>query len=83
MVAAVIRVRVSLHGDVHRYRRGRGDPFEAELAEGTSIAELVREIGIDPAMKVTFGLNGELAGEAAVLRDGDEVLILTPMEGGV
>lgn len=81
MVAAV-RVRVSLHGDVHRYRRGRPDPFQEELAEGATVANLVEQIGIDPAMTITVGVNGELGRREAVLRDGDEVLILTPMEGG-
>ncbi|HEV8638358.1 MAG TPA: MoaD/ThiS family protein [Chloroflexota bacterium] len=81
MVAAV-KVRVSLHGDVHRYRRGRPDPFEEELDDGATVAALVERIGIDPAMTITVGLNGELGRREAVLHDGDEVLILTPMEGG-
>ena len=77
-----MKVRVSLHGDVHRYRAGRPDPFEEELAEGATVAELVELIGIDPAMTITIGLNGELGRREAVLREGDDVLILTPMEGG-
>jgi molybdopterin converting factor small subunit len=81
VVAAVI-VAVSLHGDVHRYRRGRKDPFDQELDDGATVQQLVDAIGIDPAMVLTFGVNGEMADRARALRDGDSVIILTPMEGG-
>jgi molybdopterin converting factor small subunit len=81
-VVAAVKVRVSLHGDVHRYRHGRPDPFVEELSDGATVAELVDRIGIDPAMTITVGVNGELGRREAVLHDGDEVLILTPMEGG-
>lgn len=82
MVAAVIRIEVSLHGDVHRYRRGRPDPFVEELPDDATLADLVARLGIDPAMPVTFGVNGELGKPDAALGDGDRVMILTPMEGG-
>ena len=81
MVAAVI-VKVSLHGDAHRYRRGRADPFEQELAEGATVQQLVEALEIDPAMPLTFGVNGEMAAREQPLRAGDSVMILTPMEGG-
>lgn len=77
-----MRVRVSLHGDVHRYRRGRPDPFEEELPDGATVGQLVERIGIEPSMTITIGVNGELGRPATVLREGDQVLILTPMEGG-
>ena len=81
MVAAVI-VKVSLHGDAHRYRKGRSDPFEQELADGATVQQLVDALGIDPAMSLTFGVNGEMASREQPLRAGDSVMILTPMEGG-
>jgi sulfur carrier protein ThiS len=81
-VVAAVKVRVSLHGDVHRYRRGRPEPFEEELVEGATVAELVEQIGIDPTMTITIGVNGKLGRREAELHEGDEVLILTPMEGG-
>jgi molybdopterin converting factor small subunit len=82
VVAAVI-VKVSLHGDAHRYRKGRSDPFEQELAQGATVQQLVEALGIDPAMPLTFGINGEMAGREQPLKAGDSVMILTPMEGGV
>ena len=81
MVAAVI-VKVSLHGDAHRYRKGRSDPFEEELPDGATVQSLVDAFGIDPAMPLTFGVNGEMAGREQPLKAGDTVMILTPMEGG-
>ena len=82
MVAAVIEIRVSLHGDVHKYRRGRPDPIVERLADDATIQSLVDAIGIDPAMPISFGINGQLARRESPLHNGDEVLILTPMEGG-
>ena len=81
MVAAVI-VKVSLHGDAHRYRKGRSDPFEQQLPEGATVQQLVDVLGIDPAMPLTFGVNGEMANREQPLKAGDTVMILTPMEGG-
>jgi sulfur carrier protein ThiS len=81
VVAAVI-VKVSLHGDVHRYRRGRPDPFDQELPDGATVQQLVEAVGVDPAMTLTFGVNGEMAGRDHPLANGDAVMILTPMEGG-
>ena len=81
MVAAVI-VKVSLHGDAHRYRRGRSDPFDQELPDGATLQQLVEALEIAPSMPLTFGVNGEMAARAQPLRDGDSVMILTPMEGG-
>ena len=81
MVAAVI-VKVSLHGDVHRYRRGRKDPFDQELPDGATVQQLVDALEIDPAMTLTFGVNGEMATREQPLKAGDSVMILTPMEGG-
>ena len=81
MVAAV-RVTVSLHGDAHRYRRGRPDPFEEELPAGATVQQLIDALGIDPAMPLTVGVNGELRQRAQPLAEGDSVMILTPMEGG-
>lgn len=75
-------VKVSLHGDVHRYRRGRSDPFDQELPEGATVQQLADAVGIDPAMTLTFGVNGEMAGRDHSLHEGDAVMILTPMEGG-
>ena len=81
MVAAVI-VKVSLHGDAHRYRKGRSDPFEQELPDDATVQQLVDALGMDPAMPLNFGVNGEMASREQPLKAGDSVMILTPMEGG-
>jgi sulfur carrier protein ThiS len=81
VVAAVI-VKVSLHGDAHRYRRGRADPFDQALPDGATVQQLVEALEIDPAMPLTFGVNGEMAARERSLHEGDSVMILTPMEGG-
>ena len=77
-----MRVRVSLHGDVHRFLKGRPDPLEVDLPEGATISDALDELAVDYPGQLTFGLNGNLAQRDASLREGDQVLVMTPMEGG-
>lgn len=77
-----VHVKVSLHGDVHRYARGRPEPLVEQLPDGATVADLLAALEIPSAMTLTIGVKGELVDRETVLRDGDEVMLLTPMEGG-
>jgi len=59
---------------------------ERELAEG-ALAALLRELGVDSARSgVAVAVNGEVVARAAwdvrELRDGDQVEVLTAVQGG-
>lgn len=75
-------VRVKLMSDLRKYLRGRPEPIAAELAAGAVVADLVRELGIDPTEEMIVGVNGVLATPDSALADGDEVMLMTPMSGG-
>ncbi len=75
-------VRIRLVSDVRRYLRGRPEPLTCALAEGATVADLVRELGIPPDEELVVGVNGLLGDRASQLADGDEVMLLTPMSGG-
>ena len=77
-----MQVRVSLHGDVHRFLKGRPDPCHVELTSGATIDDVLQQLGVDYQGHLTFGVNGELARRDTPLSDGDEILVMTPMEGG-
>src|SRR5215216_2209122 len=48
----------------------------------TLFADLLSAIGIPAEDEVTVGLNGEQAARETVLRDGDDAVMFSPMEGG-
>jgi len=75
-------VRVKLLSDLRKYLRGRPEPIVAVLAPGAVVADLVRELGIDPGDEMIVGVNGQLASPESQLSDGDEVMLMTPMSGG-
>ena len=49
---------------------------------GVTLADLLVAIGIDAETDLTAAVDGELAERDTPLRDGAEVILLAPMEGG-
>jgi len=78
----MIRVRVSLFGDVNRYLHGRPKEHEQEMTDGATVQDLLTALAIPPQNELTIGVNGELSKPQTTLRDGDKVMLATPMEGG-
>jgi len=52
-----------------------------DLAEGTTIADVIASIGLPDQPRVIF-VNNRHADEATVLRDGDRLAIFPPVAGG-
>lgn len=83
VTASTIRVSVKLFGDLRKYaRKGAPDLLPVTLAAGATVGDLAAQIGISAQDELIAGVNGEQAESATVLRDGDQVLLLSPMEGG-
>jgi sulfur carrier protein ThiS len=80
---ASITVTVTLFADLRRFLpRGADGPQRYRLPAGATVATLLDTIGVTAAYDVTVGVNGDLAGRDQVLRDGADVMLLSPMEGG-
>lgn len=78
-----IRLRVALHADMRKYLPpGETGPQAVELAAGSRVVELLARLAIPEGETVTIGLNGNLADRDALLHDGDEITMFSPMEGG-
>jgi sulfur carrier protein ThiS len=78
-----IRVRATLFADLRRFLpRGADGPRTYTLHAGATVAHLLAAIGIPAEDEVTVGLNGEQAARGTVLRDGDDAVLFSPMEGG-
>ncbi len=60
---------------------GRG-PHPYTLGAGATVADLLSIAGIPPELDLTIGVDGELAARDTPLRDGADVMLVSPMEGG-
>lgn len=83
MTTSTISVSVKLFGDLRKYAgKAAPDLLPIALPAGATVGELAAQIGIKPEDEMIAGVNGEQAEAATVLHDGDQVLLLSPMEGG-
>jgi len=81
--ARAISVTVIFFADLRRFiPRGKDGPQPYTIHEGAVVADLLETIGIEKDAEVTIAVNGELAGLDTPLRDGAEIMLLNPMEGG-
>lgn len=81
--ASTVTVQVRLFSDVRKYLpAGHTGPLVATVPRGATVAQLLEHLGIPEVEELTVGLNGELGDRDALLAEGDEVLLMTPMEGG-
>ncbi len=78
-----IAVTVTLFADLRRLLpRGTHGPQRYTVREGATVSELLAAIGVEAGVDVTVAVNGELAARDTPLREGAEVMVLSPMEGG-
>src|SRR5262249_1166186 len=78
-----IRVAVTFSTDLRRFRpRGAEGPQRYRIPEGSTAADLLAAIGVEPGAEVTIAVDGELGSRETPLRDGSDVMLLNPMEGG-
>jgi len=78
-----IGVSVVLSAALRRRRPGGGEgPERHVFPAGATLADLLAAIGIDAETDLTAAVDGELAERDTPLRDGAEVILLVPMEGG-
>ena len=81
--AATITVTVVFFADLRRFLpRGEHGPQRYRVKPGAVVSDLLDIIGIDADTDLTVALDGELADRETTLRDGAEVMLLSPMEGG-
>ena len=78
-----IGVRVTLFADLRRFLPpGVDGPHVRSVPAGSTVADLLAAIGVPEDADITVGVDGELADRATPLREGTDVMLLSPMEGG-
>jgi sulfur carrier protein ThiS len=81
--AAPFTVTVVFFADLRRFLpHGESGPQRYRVKPGASVSDLLDTIGIDADADITIAVDGELASRDTELRDGAEVMLLSPMEGG-
>ena len=76
-------VSVTFFADLRRYRpKGADGPQRYAVPPGATVADLLATIGIDATYDITVAIDGDLADRDTKLRDGADVMLLSPMEGG-
>jgi sulfur carrier protein ThiS len=76
-------VKVVFFADLRRFLpKGADGPQSYAVASGATVADLLDTIGIKPEEDVTVAVDGEITERTAVLHDGADVMLLSPMEGG-
>ncbi len=79
-----MRIKVKVFATLGRYITGRkpGDPFDVELPDGTTLAELLKQIGVpQDEVKITF-VNARARPLDWCLQTEDEVGVFPPIAGG-
>ena len=77
-------VKVVFFADLRRFLpKGADGPQSYSVPPGASVADLLDTIGIKPEEDVTVAVDGEIAERTTALHDGADVMLLSPMEGGV
>ena len=75
-------VQVHLFAFLVQYAPGGEAAFTYELTAGARVSELLRGLGIPASAPRIILVNGRHATEDTPLRDGVEVVFMTPIEGG-
>ena len=77
-------VSVTFFADLRRYLpKGADGPQPYTVPPGATVADLLATIGIDASYDITIAVDGDLADRDTKLRDGADVMLLSPMEGGL
>lgn len=77
-----MQVRVRLYAELARLIGGGERQRAVELPSGSLVGDLLAVLGLPPERGVIVGLNGKLSDRSAPLSDGDEIELMTAMEGG-
>jgi sulfur carrier protein ThiS len=81
--AGTITVKVTFFADLRRFlSRGADGPQPYTLPDRSTVDDLLAVIGVAPNTDVTIAVDGEQAARETPLRDGADVMLLSPMEGG-
>lgn len=75
-------ISVQTFANLRDYAPAGAGKFKLALADDATVADLLAALRIPAAVEAVLLVNGRRADTATRLRDGDEVTLFPPMEGG-
>jgi sulfur carrier protein ThiS len=78
----LITLRVKAFGHLQRFLQVEGDVIEAEVPEGSTAAQVLRQVGIPLSEVWLISIDDEVIDEEEPVPAGAELLIMAPVEGG-
>lgn len=77
-----MKVNVHLFTNLVKYAPGGKNAFSLELKSGSCVRDLIAHLGIPSTVSKIILVNGRHSSEDTALKEGDEVVFMTPVEGG-
>jgi len=74
--------RVLVHGHVAEFFPGGRREQTVVLKEPVPASRLIADLGVNPQLIMKLFINGKLAGKDDLVKDSDEVLLISPTSGG-
>ena len=77
-----MEVTVKLYNRLRDYAPDEKNTFSIRLPGGASVSALLQQLNIPQTVQRTILVNGRRVDEKATLSTGDEVVMMSPIEGG-
>ncbi len=77
-----MNLEIKLFGFLRKYSPRSEDAFFLDLPDGSKVRDIISTLKIPDNEARIVVINGRHAGEDAVLKADDEVVLMTPIEGG-
>ncbi|HEX2924043.1 MAG TPA: MoaD/ThiS family protein [Chloroflexota bacterium] len=77
-----MRLTVHLFGDLRRYLPKGQELIRLEIADATTVSNLLSHLRIDPSEVWVVRANKQVVSEESTLNDGDDIEVFEPIGGG-
>ena len=77
-----MQVTVRPIGPLRRHLEGDSKTATVDLPDGSTVIDALVAIGIDADAQWNASIAGQLVYRDAVISDGDDLLVFSPIEGG-
>lgn len=77
-----MEVNLKLFNQLRCYAPGNQSAFSIQLPSDATVGELLKRLKILPTVQKTILVNGRRVDEDTLLSAGDEIVMMSPVEGG-
>lgn len=78
----IVKILVDVRGTLRAYLSTEENPIHLEIPEGTTVGDVVQELGIPIERGWNASIQRKLVSNVDVLHDGDRLMIFDVMGGG-